>query len=491
MNCISINKHHDTPIPKKLQPNFKNNFNIAYLKEKCNDIFGLRTKIIQQGPLRVMRYLISQAHVVPGDFPSIRTTTFCTARVLRLTYHETSRYIKYLLDHNLIFTSKDTKDDYHDKRYITYHINCLPLNKEALLEIENFLDKYAIKSNSKVYRNKHNFINPTVISDLNDDPVEFIADFTKGELSVFRQIMFWSKRSPRMKVSQGRLAHICSLSREYVNRVLSKFEKCGIISLLYNHKQVSEYFVSSFFTDSIRAKVSILFRVFPMVLMLSKPALDATIEKISHSIKNDNIYITRTVEREFTYARARMGNGTALKKEEERTRVMLLPSDKKKILEQLSQGIKPDNFPSETVRSIADIPLSKFGQVKLSAFPDFIIKQALQETRRMKFLKDPFRYLFSRCIKFCHDQNIKPEFAWVDSLKKILRMDESMSPVIVTTIKPIKKDPVKANQEMIDKYKPTYVSSGKELIDAAIALKQTASLNLFAQILMQALDKTI
>ena len=151
MNCISIYKHHNTLIPKKLQPNFINNFNIAYLKEKCNDIFGLRTKIIQQGPLRVMRYLISKVPLVPGDFPSVRTSTFCIARALRLTHHETSRHIKYLLTHNLISLSEDIKNDYDNKRYITYHINCLPLNKEALSEIGNFLDKYAIKSNFKVY----------------------------------------------------------------------------------------------------------------------------------------------------------------------------------------------------------------------------------------------------------------------------------------------------------------------------------------------------
>lgn len=150
MNRISINKHHNTPVIKKLQPNFKNNFEIAYFKEKCNYIFGLRTKIIQQGPLREKRYLVSKTLVEPGDSPSIRTSTFYSARDLCPMCHETSRYIKYLINHNLIFLSKDIKGDYENKRYITHHNSYVSFYKEVISENNKIVDKLDKKSSFEI-----------------------------------------------------------------------------------------------------------------------------------------------------------------------------------------------------------------------------------------------------------------------------------------------------------------------------------------------------
>lgn len=324
-------------------------------------------------------------------------------------------------------------------------------------------------SSLKLYRNNYNFSNnPVTTTEAHAESA--IADLPKGKLSLLKQLLYFSERYPSIFLSQGRFAQLCGLSREYVNRSFSFFEEKGILKMLYRHKTSSKYKLTDVFTKEFKAKISIYFRVFPLTLILSISAPNAALGKKSLKIyKGEYNYInTRSVEREFTNARVYENGKTAFKKEEERTRVMLLPSDKKKILEQLSHGIRPDNFPSQAVRSIADIPLSRYGQIKLSAFPDFVLKKALQETRTMKFLKDPFSYLFSRCIKLCREQNITPDFSWVDSLKRALKMDDSMSPVLAKPSRSIStlENAIISNREIIAKYKKDNISSDDGLLKA-------------------------
>lgn len=288
-------------------------------------------------------------------------------------------------------------------------------------------------SSLKLYRNEHNFNNnPIVITQ--EDAENKVADLSKGMLALLKQVIFFSNKYPSVYISQIRFAKLCGLSREYVNRCFSKFEVLGILKMLYRHKRTSMYKLTDVFTKDFIAKISIYFRVFPLTLLLSITAPNAALEKRSLYIQKVYNYINnRPVEREFTTARVHENGGTGFKKKQEVG--MLLPSDKKKILEQLSQGIVPNNFPSETVRSITELSLSRYGQVKLSAFPDFIIKQALQEMRTMKHLKQPFNYLFARCMALCKSHQIKPDFAWVDALRETLKMGNDKSPVIDKSVR--------------------------------------------------------
>ena len=99
--------------------------------------------------------------------------------------------------------------------------------------------------------------------------------------------------------------------------------------------------------------------------------------------------------------------------------------------------------------------LSKLGQVKLMAFPDFVIQQAYNELKKANNLKDPFAFLMSRCCAIAKSRSVDADFAWVDSIRRTLKLDGSSSPVLQQSVQPAKVtkiNPYLANLEIIKKY---------------------------------------
>lgn len=272
---------------------------------------------------------------------------------------------------------------------------------------------------TKVRRNEVHFIDPVPRQEIQEDPKGWGASLAKGTLAVLEQVFYWKKRFPNIYFSQGRIAKMCDLSREQVNRIFSKLEKDGIVSMLYRHKKTSMYKVSSFFTPEIRAKISHLFRVFPITLLLSIRPSTAVIEKMSHKIYQGNyIYIKSLSSPEsiFTGARAREteSDQEKIKKERERETTASSVRSGPVIL-----GKQPRSN-GEVVMKIYElksVKLTEYGQMRLSAFPEEVVYEIDRRMLRMaqRPLK-PWHYFVSSCKKYCEEKGLAIDWTKMQQL---------------------------------------------------------------------------
>ncbi len=86
---------------------------------------------------------------------------------------------------------------------------------------------------------------------------------------------------------------------------------------------------------------------------------------------------------------------------------------------------------AEVLRPIVkELHLTVFGQVKLMAFPSWIVGFAFGcYMAKQKDVVDPFAWVFNRCIELCKTEKISPDFKKVDRLAKFYEMN-SLSPLV-------------------------------------------------------------
>ncbi len=330
-----------------------------------------------------------------------------------------------------------------------------------------------LNSTNRSKRRQEKFINPLPLPEIQENTEYHFSLYSKPMLNLIKNLFYYKKRKNIFCISQAWLASRCGITREWANKLLATLEEQGIIKMMYQFKKKSYYRVSSFFSDEIIASLAHLWRAWPLAFLVSNPAASLISKKSSHLLDRKDIYIkSRTVTESSKHVRAREDGTDSFKKTE---RVMLLPSEKRTILEQLSQGIVPANFPSESVRNLTIVQLSKYGQVKLSAFPDHILKEAENKAKKMMHLKNPFAYLFTTCVQLCREKNIEIDFQWVDALKRTLKMDGSCSPVIVQAVRPS----TTLKQKLDSQWKPdrTDINPETELENAKSQMQEIAFKN--------------
>jgi len=306
-----------------------------------------------------------------------------------------------------------------------------------------------LKSTRKLFRNQHNYKDILPSPEFQHNLEENFSLLSNGLKLLINKLAQLDSRFSTIYLSQSTLgAMIGGYSRGHINKMLKELERLGLIRLLYRHTQTSCYRISSIFRDSsIRARlayifnalktfhISMLFSTRDVLSHVEESLAEVTSEKMLHNIKCiKSLYIIPSVVRETLYAGARR-TGRDFQKNRVRSEV-LLPTEKKLILEQLSRGERPDNWPSQVIKNISIIPLSRLGQIKLCAFPDFIITKAVNEMKTFRNPRDPYALLFSKCMKLCKEHEVVPEYSWVDQLKKTLKLDDSMSPTVIPSVQP-------------------------------------------------------
>ena len=235
-------------------------------------------------------------------------------------------------------------------------------------------------------RNQQNFKDIFPLSIIKDNIEEYFSLLTKSQQRVFSFLWNLYRKFGTLYISQSKIANKCFITREYVNKILSKFEEDGLISLQYRHKKTSLCRISSFFTDKIWSTISYIFRtwqVFSLSLLLSNIAPIAVSEKSSHNINKEFIYIINN----------KLINTNSLKKEEKSM-----------------QALYNENIISYW-RELKSIRPTIWGQVYLSAFPEEVILHADKVTlnckKKLATNLDRWRYLLSVCKSYCKDNDIE------------------------------------------------------------------------------------
>lgn len=267
-------------------------------------------------------------------------------------------------------------------------------------------------------RNQQNFKDIFPLSIIKDDIEEYFSLLTKSQQRVFSFLWNLYRKFGILYVSQSKIANKCFITREYVNKILSKFEEDGLIALHYRHKKTSLCRISSFFTDKVWSTISYIFRtwqVFNLSLLLSNPAPIAVLEKSSHNINKEFIYIINNINNKLI-------NTNSLKKEE-------------KIMQALyNENIIP------YWRELKSVRPTIWGQVYLSAFPEEVVLHADKVTlnckKNLATNLDRWRYLLSVCKSYCKDNDIETSWPQAFDTGKELGMpndgpffDDSFIPV--------------------------------------------------------------
>lgn len=354
---------------------------------------------------------------------------------------------------------------------------------------------YRHNGNTRLRRNQQKFKSPEVLPSIQRDPEEYVSLLSTSKQKVFEFLLWRDNKSIQIDVSQTTIARWCGLSREYVNRILTKLEKDGVIAMMYRHKKTSLYKVSSFFDANVRKKISYIFRsfkVFSLALLFSKPTPTPFInfyenvsENSSQYIKGKEIYIkTLLKDRETLYAGTHTREGILGKLGKgflKRIDMgMKLPSERRQILENLKNGLIPNDFVSSTIKNISIIKLTFAGQVKLMSFSDKIIREAEEATRKFENLKSPFAFLFSQCMKISKKYDILPDFQWMNDIKRVLNIKDS-DPSFS------RAPSLKFNEMLASQWKDESadVDKIKEFNEASSILSSMAPTNQFAAILMK------
>lgn len=78
----------------------------------------------------------------------------------------------------------------------------------------------------------------------------------------------------------------------------------------------------------------------------------------------------------------------------------------------------------QAIRDIAELPLTKWGQIKLSAFPEQAIRYARFELSKVN-PTDPFAWFFGVCLKFCQRNGIAPDWEKMVTLSRTYKMPDN------------------------------------------------------------------
>jgi hypothetical protein len=93
-------------------------------------------------------------------------------------------------------------------------------------------------------------IDPKVSLEVSLDPVKVFSEMSDGELKIFNCLLYWWNKGKQIYIRQDTLAAFAGFkSREYVNRLIGKFIKLGILVTNYRHKKSCLYRISSYFND--------------------------------------------------------------------------------------------------------------------------------------------------------------------------------------------------------------------------------------------------
>lgn len=260
-----------------------------------------------------------------------------------------------------------------------------------------------LNSNKRVSRCQQNFKDSIVIPEIRENPEEYFYLLSKTEICIFKQLCIQKQKYNIFRISQGLLALRCRVTREYVNKVLKKFESVGILKMWYHHKATSHYRLSSFFTNQIIASLSYLWRAIPLTFLLSQPALETTNTKSSQYIKGTELLNTKYL---------------VLSDSRSKERELRLPSNTRFLKKETVMQADLTQLDFDYLKSIKP---TLAGKVKLSAYPVEIVKQVDDQLFKMtKQINNPWAYFNTTCATLCKQNNIEPNWSTMYKLSTLL-----------------------------------------------------------------------
>lgn len=104
--------------------------------------------------------------------------------------------------------------------------------------------------------------------------------------------------------------------------------------------------------------------------------------------------------------------------------------------EKKEEKIMQANPIRESIRNLTMLNLSKWGQIKLMAYPDQSIQYAYSQLQHAN-PRDPFAWFVSLCLKYCKENQLAPDWTGMLSLSRQYSMPDNAKMTLGPLIKPV------------------------------------------------------
>lgn len=242
------------------------------------------------------------------------------------------------------------------------------------------------------------------------DPYKYFLKFHSTKTNLINIIIgLWNKNGGTVFVLQRILGKWLGICRQRVNEILGELEDLGILIRHYRHMRSCLFKLSSWFMNpyvaSALSPILKAIRTPLLYLMFSNQVSEAINQTKTTRIKERKIYLFTDNSQQQGYSNR---NSLSTKR-----------------IVKMNAEISIKNPISIAIRELTCISLSKWGQIRLSVFPDAAILYAAENFKYGYKLKNAFGFFFQLCQDYCKNNKIQPDWQYSQQLAVKYKMPEN------------------------------------------------------------------
>lgn len=237
-----------------------------------------------------------------------------------------------------------------------------------------------------------------------DDFSLVIENLSEKEAKCLDYLLLLANKYFLVAPSQTTVGRCIGVGRQYTNRLIKSLCYAGLIDKKQRYNKSCIYSISDhFWNPHIRSQYAHIFsslRGVPFYLLTSRFGKQATLYK-----ERIRIYIKKGLKNNiWGRVKKHLYQGTG-------------------IMSKIANKIFGSGNPiSPQIRNLEKLNLTKWGQIKLSCFPDEAISSAYASFCATKDIKNPFGWFYMTCLYYCQANKIIPDWNYSRQLEEHYRM---------------------------------------------------------------------
>jgi len=212
--------------------------------------------------------------------------------------------------------------------------------------------------------------------------------------------------------SQKRLAELTKLTDRTVRRSLDRLREAGFVSTYQRWNNSLLYKMADIFQDcDVRRALANVCPTFKFLAIFFLFSPNPTVQSDDVRLRNNLFINLPSVTQSHDYITGKETKPYDYIKNTSKLKTTKSQSVRRPMAEY--GGI------SQVIRELKFLNLTKFGQIKLSAFPDGAILYATDQYKKSRNKpKDRFAWFFTVCGRWCQINNIEPNWKYLEELKE-------------------------------------------------------------------------
>ena len=268
-------------------------------------------------------------------------------------------------------------------------------------------------------------------------PKFYLKLLTPSHLRVMDAFVYYDNKHGNIFPGQQEIANIAGISYNHCNKKIKELITWGFIEKeTRGYRKSLQYYLNPMFKDkSIRARLSKYIpslRWVPLITLMAVSLLLSNNKvqlEYNEPIRERNIFIypyptvidSYTVKASQTYG---LGLNKNLQKEK-KNGFNMNAFEKKNILEQIANK-KYENVVPSYIKELKNLNLTKWGQIRLSVFPEQAIKFA-NDCLKTTAVQCKFSFMIKLCMDYCRKNDIRPDWKWQNKLFEVLHKPDNAS----------------------------------------------------------------